>query len=177
MGGSKERTCFLWDCELMKNSDVFEENMWLPPLPSTAPYCLGRLHLFMFHCFLCCPNTCLKQEQVSSFPEFLRERALSEGNLGSREEPGSSSWAGWSSWNFPWYPVSPLGPWLLCFWVVGKREDGGGFEHGFWAGVAPAWMLCPAPIVGSGLWTVPLEHYVCGVSDCRSLHTQECLLV
>ena len=25
----------------------------------------------MFHCFLCCPNTCLKQEQVSSFPEFL----------------------------------------------------------------------------------------------------------
>ena len=52
-------------------SDVFEEKMWLPPLPSTALYCLGRLHLFMFHCFLCCPNTCLKQEQVSSFPEFL----------------------------------------------------------------------------------------------------------
>ena len=45
--------------------------MWLPPLPSTALYCLGRLHLFMFHCFLCCLNICLKQEQVSSFPEFL----------------------------------------------------------------------------------------------------------
>ena len=59
--------------------------MWLPPLPSTAPYCLGRLHLFMFHCFLCCPNTCLKQEQVSSFPEFLPEgKGIVRGELGQQ---------------------------------------------------------------------------------------------
>lgn len=95
-----------------------------------------------------------KNKFLPFLSSFLGERALSEGNLDSREELGSSCWAGWSSSNFPWCPVSPLGPWLLWFWVVGKREDGGGFEHGFWAGMDPAWMSCPAPIVGSGLWMV-----------------------
>lgn len=121
-------------------------------MSSTAPYCLGRLHLFMFHCFLCCPNTCLKQEQVSSFLEFL------PGGKGTVREPGQQG----GTWffklgrvellEFSMVSCGPLVPTKAVFLSGGKEGRWRRFEHGFLSRCGPS--LDVVPSTYSWLWAL-----------------------